>query len=117
MMTWNYRVFREADGAYVIREVHYNADGSIVACTENAVEPFGETLEELAQDLEYFNEALELPVLTMADIPQPSRKKQKKPRGKNLSREQLMAELSKPKVKSTRQVANTRTLAATSKSR
>jgi hypothetical protein len=67
----------------------------------------------LAKDLEYFTEALELPVLTMADIPQPSRKKQKKPRGKNLSRDQLMAELSKPKVKPTRQVANPRVLAAT----
>jgi hypothetical protein len=40
-MTWNYRVFREPNGDYVIREVYYEADGSIVACTENAAEPFG----------------------------------------------------------------------------
>jgi len=39
MITWNYRVFREANGDYLIREVFYAEDGSILGCPENAVEP------------------------------------------------------------------------------
>ena len=46
MITWNYRVFREDDGDYVIREVFYGEDGAVLGCTENAVEPYGSTLEE-----------------------------------------------------------------------
>jgi hypothetical protein len=96
MMTWNYRVFREANGDHIIREVFYAEDSSVVGCTENAVEPFGESLDELAKDIEWFKEALELPVLTLADIPRPSRKGQKRNRSKNVSRKQLVAELTKP---------------------
>ncbi len=69
MRTWNYRVFREDEGEYVIREVFYSEDGEIFSCTVDAVEPFGETLDELAQDIEHFKAALALPVLTLADIP------------------------------------------------
>ncbi len=36
---WNYRVFLEDNGDYIIREVFYEADGAIAGCTENAVEP------------------------------------------------------------------------------
>lgn len=114
-MTWNYRVFREAEGGYVIREVYYEDDGSIFACTQDAVNPFGETLEELAQDLKYLKQALKLPVLTMADIPSPSHKKQKKARGKNISLDELVAELNKPKSKSVRQAAPSRKKTAASK--
>jgi hypothetical protein len=46
MISWNYRVFQEADGDYVIREVFYTEDGEILGCTENPVEPFGRTLTE-----------------------------------------------------------------------
>jgi hypothetical protein len=38
MIAWNYRVFQEANGDYIISEVFYAEDGSIVGCTENAVE-------------------------------------------------------------------------------
>lgn len=95
-MTWNYRVFREEDGGYVIREVFYDDDdSSIEACTEKAVEPFGESLEELAQDIEWFKEALTMPVLTQADVPCASTKKPKHvdDRDGNITREQLMVEL------------------------
>jgi len=92
-MTWDYRVFKEKSGGYIIREVHYDADGSIVACTERAVEPFGESLEELAKDIEYFKEALTLPVLTLSDIPHAQEHKRKRARRKNMSREQLEAKL------------------------
>jgi hypothetical protein len=92
MMTWEYRVFREDNGTYVIREVYYD-NGSIVACTENAVAPMGESLDELQKDIEWFNEALKLPVLTLADIPSPLGKQRRKDRDKNLSFEQVCAEL------------------------
>jgi hypothetical protein len=69
MMKWDYRVFREEDGTYVIREVYYDTDGAIVACTQDSVEPFGDSLEELARDIEWFKEALTRPVLTLADVP------------------------------------------------
>ena len=58
MITWNYRVFHEDDGDYVIREVFYAADGTILGCTAHAVEPIGRTLEELAQSIDEFKAAL-----------------------------------------------------------
>ena len=93
MMTWNYRVFREEDGDYVIREVFYAEDGTLVGCTADSVEPFGSTLEELAQSLEDFNAALALPVLTLKDIPESSPKREKQKTGKTLSHEQLRIQL------------------------
>jgi hypothetical protein len=90
-MTWNYRVFREEHGVHVIREVYYNEDGSIATCTENAVEPMGDSFDELAADLLHFQRALSLPVLTLADIPEG------KPfdldRGETISHEALMEKL------------------------
>ncbi len=118
MMTWNYRVFKEKNGEYIIREVHYDANGSIVACTERAVEPFGESLKELAKDIEWFKEALTLPVLTLADIPQPKEHKRKRDRRKNMSREQLEEELgvAKPTVarRAPRQPSGAKRVLATS---
>ena len=93
MMTWNYRVFREEDGDYVIREVFYAEDGAIISCTANAVEPFGSTLEELAQSLEDFKAALALPVLTLKDIPEASSTREKQKNGKTISHKQLRAQL------------------------
>jgi hypothetical protein len=91
---WNYRVFREQNGDYIIREVFYAEDGSLLGCTENAVEPWGQSLEELAKNIEWFKEALALPVLTLADIPEPQIKlEQKQERVGNISHEQLMIEL------------------------
>lgn len=68
MTTWNYRVFREEDGDYLIREVFYDNDGRILGCTEDAVTPFGQSIDELAQNIEWFKEALDLPVLTVAEV-------------------------------------------------
>ena len=94
MIVWNYRIFREANGDYIIREVFYAEDGSILGCTENAVEPWGRSLEELTRDLESFQEALTLPVLTLADIPDGEMKQERRQeRSSNISHEQLMAEL------------------------
>lgn len=69
MITWNYRVFREDDGDFVVREVFYARDGSILGCTANAVEPVGHSLEELATTIDDFKIALTQPVLTLADVP------------------------------------------------
>jgi hypothetical protein len=94
MITWNYRVFREDNGDYIIREVFYEDDGSIIGCTENAVEPWGKSLEELAKDIEFFKKALALPVLTLADIPaNQTQLDRKQKRSDNISHEQLMAQL------------------------
>jgi hypothetical protein len=93
MMTWDYRVFREDDGDYIIREVFYAEDGSIISCTADAVEPFGSTFEELAQSIEDFKAALALPVLTLKDIPESSPELEKRNNGKTISHEQLRAQL------------------------
>lgn len=68
MTTWNYRVFREEDGDYIIREVFYDEHGAILGCTKEAVEPMGKSIEELDQDLCAFRDALQLPVLTIAEV-------------------------------------------------
>ena len=93
MITWNYRVFREDDGEYIIREVFYAEDGAILGCTANAVEPYGRTLEELAQTLADFQSALALPVLTFADIPQPATALERKGQSRSISSEQLRVQL------------------------
>ncbi|MEZ4708191.1 MAG: hypothetical protein R3A44_13350 [Caldilineaceae bacterium] len=92
-MKWDYRVFHEKNGDYVIREVFYNEDDKILGCTEDAVEPFGQTLEELAEQIAWFQAALKMPVLTLADIPDKKLGNRPRNRKTNLSQSQLMAEL------------------------
>jgi hypothetical protein len=95
MITWNYRVFREENGDYIIREVFYDENGAIITCTLNAVEPLGSSLEELAADLASFQEALHLPILTLADIPTapPDAEPRRNDRSGNRSLEEVMREL------------------------
>ncbi|MEQ9360053.1 hypothetical protein [Coleofasciculus chthonoplastes] len=93
-ITWNYRVFQEADGDYIIREVFYTEDGSITACSAKAVEPSGRTFQELVEDIQSFQEALKLPALTLKDIPDGKLKQKRKSRSsQNISHQQLMIEL------------------------
>ncbi|HBE17954.1 MAG TPA: hypothetical protein DEG17_03755 [Cyanobacteria bacterium UBA11149] len=91
MISWDYRVFQEKDGDYAIREVIYGDDGEIIGCTENPVEPFGRTLEELAQSIDDFQAALKLPVLTLEDIPKLP--KSPKKRSQTISSAQLRVQL------------------------
>ena len=95
MITWNYRVFHEETGDYVIREVSYDEGGAIVGCTADAVEPMGASLEELERDLEHFREALRLPVLTLAEVDAEIAKQPPRPQkpGKNISHDELVAKL------------------------
>lgn len=95
MMTWSYRVFREANGDYIIREVFYDEEGAILTCTANGVEPMGRSLEELAADITSFQEALQLPVLTLDDIPAPHPSEDRHPRDRsqNTTLADMMREL------------------------
>ena len=92
MMTWNYRVFREDDGDYVIREVFYDEEGTVLGCTADPVEPYGQSLEELARDIEWFQEAVTLPALTLADMPPATSGRLPRDRSKNIPLDQLLAE-------------------------
>ena len=68
---WNYRVVRteeEQYDSYQLYEVYYDDDGKIEGMTENAMQPYGESVEELQNDLEYMMEALKQPVLDMKDL-------------------------------------------------
>jgi hypothetical protein len=93
MISWNYRVFREENGDYVIREVFYAEDGSIIGCTENPVEPFGRTLEELAGSISDFQAALSLPTLTVADVPEPAMPQKRAKSGQTISSAEIRAQL------------------------
>jgi len=89
MMQWDYRVFFE-DGGYTIRTVYYDDEGTIVACSAKPIEPFGESLEELEEELNLLQAAVTKKVLSASDIPtQTVRPKVK--RGKSLAavRQQL----------------------------
>jgi hypothetical protein len=69
-MTWNYRVVhRVANGEdlYAIHEAYYE-DDKPTSLTEEAVNPQGETLDELKDDFVYYLRALEEPVLEFSDF-------------------------------------------------
>ena len=63
---WNHRVIKhtEKDGIvwYGVHEVYYTNDKP-VACTQEAMNPYGETAEELKEDLERMLRACEKPIL------------------------------------------------------
>ena len=66
-LSWNYRVLSRKDSddmkTFAIHEVYYDEEGTPTSCTLEAVSPMGETLEELQADMQYYNKALENPVL------------------------------------------------------
>ncbi len=94
MLSWNYRVFREENGDHIIREVYYGERGEILSCTANAVEPWGESLDELIQDIEAFKAATLLPVLSLVDIPLDGKKeKRQRNRQETISHEALLNQL------------------------
>ncbi|MFN8494756.1 MAG: hypothetical protein U0350_44550 [Caldilineaceae bacterium] len=79
-----------------MRVVHYERDGTLIGYHKEPAVPTGRTAEELAQDIEWFKQAFELPILTLEELDaelaaRPP--KQKQPRRKNKTLEQLMAEL------------------------
>jgi len=65
---WNYRVIKRLEtpgdeSCYQVHEVYYDSDGNIEMWIDDPVEPSGESLEELREDLKHFSEALQKPVL------------------------------------------------------
>lgn len=66
-MVWNYRVI-ENDKMFYIHEVYYNDNGDITAISEDPMHPHGETLEELKNDMKYFLQAFNRPVLKKDEI-------------------------------------------------
>ena len=65
--SWDYRVI-EDHGAFTVHEVHYNDKGDIISISEEPMGPSGETLEELKDDMEFFLQALDRPVLRKGEI-------------------------------------------------
>ncbi len=65
---WNYRVIRKLhpdSGAisYQIHEVYYANDGRIEHWTVEPVQPFGETAEELREEIRFYLQAFRRPIL------------------------------------------------------
>ena len=95
-MTWTYRVFRDSQGRYSIREVFYNQDNKIVNYSKVPVAVVGASVQELMQLVQWFREAFDLPVLSLEEVDteistQP--KSNKSDRSKNISLKQVIAEL------------------------
>ena len=71
MSHWNHRLIRRGgpgeDPWYRIHEVYYDDSGKISGWTIDPVEPFGETVEEIRQELEAMLRACGEPVLRLAD--------------------------------------------------
>ena len=66
-ISWDYRII-EHDGAFTVHEVHYNDRGDVISLSEDPMGPSGESLEELEDDMEYFLQALNRPVLRKGEI-------------------------------------------------
>lgn len=94
-MTWTYRVCRDSQGRYSIREVFYNRDNIIVNYSKTPVAVVGASVEELMQLVQWFREAFDEPVLSLSEIDaqivQPQQ--QQSDRSRNLSLKQVIAEL------------------------
>ena len=78
-MTWNHRIIRERatpeeyeisgnEYYYTIREVFYDDEGKPELVMVEADGPFGRSIEELQQDIEWYAKALEYPVLNYEDF-------------------------------------------------
>ena len=86
-MSWNYRVAKKrltvdilkdevtgevvdsySEDQFGICEVYYNEKGDITFTSENFIEPYGETLEDLKANFDDMKKAFELPVLDLDNI-------------------------------------------------
>lgn len=68
MATWDYRLVRNSSSMLEIREVYYDKNGTPNAMTEGGVFACGDTVQQVAEDLELMAEALSKPVLVEFDI-------------------------------------------------
>jgi hypothetical protein len=67
-MMWTYRVFRDSQERYSIREVFYERDNTIISYAEAPVVVVGASFEELMQLVQWFRDAFDLPVLSLEEI-------------------------------------------------
>ena len=85
-MSWNYRICTKklvsdvcdmdtgkvletyTEDQFGICEVYYNDKGDITFTSENFIEPYGETLEDLKANFDDMKKAFELPVLDLDNI-------------------------------------------------
>ena len=67
-MSWNHRVVKDRHGYHTIREVYYNADGTVDHWTIDPMHPFGATIPELEAELARFVRAVREPVLVEEDM-------------------------------------------------
>jgi hypothetical protein len=68
MMRWTYRVFRDQQERYSIREVFYEHDQTIIDYSKEPVAVVGASFEELIQLVQWFREAFDLPVLSLEEV-------------------------------------------------
>ena len=96
-MIWTYRVFRDSQERYSIREVFYERDGTIVAYGQAPVILVDASLEKLMQLVQWFKEAFDLPVLSIEEVDAQIKQrpaKLKSDHERNVSLTDLIAELS-----------------------
>jgi hypothetical protein len=67
-MIVTYRMFEETNGQYTFRELFCERDGRVIAYGKAPITPRGGSPRELAQELAGLQEALALPVLTVAAV-------------------------------------------------
>ncbi len=74
-MSWNYRVIKFCrlglEEYFEIHEVHYDKDDKPTSYTESASDIVSESLEGIQWHLDRMREALDKPVLTPEDFPEP----------------------------------------------
>lgn len=69
-MTWTYRVFRDSNGRYTVREVFYEPNGTLITYSKTPVTLIGGSPEEVLQIMAWCQEAFDLPILVQAEIEQ-----------------------------------------------
>lgn len=95
-MIWTYRVFRDNNGRYSVREIYYEHDGTIIAYSKAPVTPVGSSFKDLMQQVQWFQDAFDLPVLSLEEIDAQIAAQPVKPQsesGKNIPLRQIIAEL------------------------
>jgi len=81
-MMWNYRVVRKKElthFTYAVHEAYYDNNGKVGSITQKAINPFGETIEELRHSWLMMAEAFGKPILDYDDIPEPGYNRKEDP--------------------------------------
>ena len=84
---WNYRVVRKKERTYytyAIHEAYYDKKGKVGLITQEAINPFGENIEELRHSWLMMAEAFSQPVLDYDSIPEPGYDRNEDPLGTTL---------------------------------